>query len=346
MLNVVIAKMKHYHQSSVPGQNILRETHLERIISLIPLDYYWTWTILGLMFLVASILISLFFERSLIHLPAFLILSLLFALEGIAITWAHKRIFIFRDIILEIIDSDHFMIAQKYQSQINMIFNNKRMFLFGMFLIAIAHLSGIDYHEFSFHSAITNSFISLFYYITVYILGAGLYVMIMTAWGVHKIGHYPFHVSALFSPAIQSLGILYSKFTLLASTVYIVWGLFHAIVPPRFSSQQLAIWFGFFAVMLLAYFVLPQYSIHKIMERTKNEKAKVFTPMLREAALEAFQNPVDENISKLKIMLDIQHQLDKRSNWPFSFYEILHIILLIIIPLVVVSLEVLYGVEK
>jgi len=338
--------MKQYHQLSVPGEHILHETHIERVISLVPLNYYWTWAILGLMILLVSILISLIIERSLTHLPAFLILTILLALEGIVITWSHRRMVIFRDTILEIVDSDHFIIAEKYQKQMNIIFNNKGMFIFGMLLIAIAHLSGIDYHEFSFISNITNSFISLVYYITVYILGAGLYVMIMTAWGVHKIGHYPFHVSALFSPAIQSLGILYSKFTLLASTVYIIWGGFHAVVPPRFSSQHLVIWFGIFAVLLSAYFILPQYSIHKMMERTKNEKAKALAPLLRSAALEALQNPVDENISKFKIMLDIQHQLDKRSNWPFSFYEILHIMLLIIIPLVVVSLEVLLGVEK
>jgi hypothetical protein len=41
----------------------------------------------------------------------------------------------------------------------------------------------------------------------------------------------------------------------------------------------------------------------------------------------------------LKNLLQIQNKIDKMSEWPFSSYEILHIVLIVIIPLVIVGLE-------
>jgi hypothetical protein len=338
--------MKHYHHLFRAESQKFHETHLERILSLAPFPYYWTWSIIGFMFFLISTFISLFYEKSLTFVYVFLVLSILLACQGTVITWAHNKMILFRDTFIEIVDEDHFEIADKYEKQLRIIFNDRGMFISAIALIALAHVTKIDYHEFSFHSIFTNTFINLFYYLTVYILGAGLYVMIMTAWGVHRIGHYSLHVSALFTTTIRSLGILYSKFTILACIIYIIWGIFHALVPPKFSSLQLVIWFGSFAILLIAYFVLPQYSIHQMMVRIKTEKIKTFSPLLRCAAVAAFQSPIDENVSTLKVLLDTQHQIDKMSDWPFSFYEILHIALLITIPLIVVTLEVLLGVVK
>ncbi len=83
-----------------------------------------------------------------------------------------------------------------------------------------------------------------------------------------------------------------------------------------------------------------------MMVKTKKEKAETFSYQLRSVAYESFENPIEENISTLKCLLDIQYQLDKMSDWPFSFYEILHIALIIIIPIFVVTLEVIFGVVK
>jgi len=322
------------------------KTHLERIISIVPLPYYWAWSIFGLAFLLISIGILYFFEKSFRFIYVFLVLSVLIAWQGAGLTWAHKRIISFKDSFIDIADMPHDEIAERYEDQMKIIFNDKGMLLSAVLLIVFVHITGIDYHEFEFQSFSANAFSSFFYYLTVYVLGAGLYAMIMTAWAVHKIGGIPLHVNALFSKNIQSLGLLYSKFTIFACTVYIMWGVFHQLVPPEFSSLKLVVWFGSFAILLIAYFVLPQYGIHQMMLKTKKEKAESFSFQLRSVAYEAFKNPIEENISILKCLLDIQHQLDKMSDWPFSFYEILHIALIIVIPLFVVTLEVLFGVVK
>jgi hypothetical protein len=298
------------------------------------------------MLFLISIFILLFIERSSAFISVFLVLSILVAWQGTGITWAHRRITSFEDNLKEIVDMPRDEVARRYMSQVAIIFNDRGMAISGLLFIAIVHITGIDYHEFSFQSIYTSVFANVFYYLTVYILGAGLYVMIMTAWGVHRIGKIPLHVNALFSRSIQSLGVLYSKFTIMACAVYILWGVFHILVPPQFSSLQLMIWFASFAVLLIAYFVVPQYSIHQMMVKTKKEKIETFSSKLRKVAYETFRDPLQENVSILKSLLDIQHQLDDMSDWPFSFYEIVHITLIIVIPVAVVALVVLLGVIK
>ena len=333
------------HLPRVEASGIHR-THLERIISLIPLSYFWAWAVVGAVLFLISVYILLFIERSGAFISVFLVLSILVAWQGAGVTWAHRRITSFEDNLKEIVDMPRDEVARRYKSQIAIIFNDRGMAVSGLLLLGIVHITGIDYHEFSFQSIYTSAFANVFYYLTVYILGAGLYVMIMTAWGVHRIGRIPLHVNALFSKSIRSLGVLYSKFTIMASAVYILWGVFHMLVPPKFSSLQLMIWFASFAALLTAYFIVPQYSIHQMMVKTKKEKIETFSSKLRKVAFETFRNPMQENVSMLRSLLDIQHQLDEMSDWPFSFYEILHITLIIIVPVSVVAMEALLGVIK
>jgi hypothetical protein len=177
-------------------------------------------------------------------------------------------------------------------------------------------------------------------------MGIGLYVMIMTASAVHKIGSLPLTANVLFSKDIQAIGILYSEFTIYAASIYITWVIFLISTPLRLPSQERTIGFLIFAVLLCAYFVLPQHGIHEMMVRTKREKTDIFSSQLRAVASDTFKDPNDVNVLSLTDLLDIQYRLDEMSEWPFSFYEILHIGLITIIPLIVLSLELLPGVIK
>jgi len=54
--------------------------------------------------------------------------------------------------------------------------------------------------------------------------------------------------------------------------------------------------------------------------------------------------PNKESIFNLRTYLDIEQQLDEMCVWPFGSYEILHIVLIVIIPFVVVLLEIMFGI--
>lgn len=329
--------------STARGQS--RKTHLEKLISLIPAPYYYGWLIFTSVFLAISCAVLVLFEGSFRHIDVFLIISIVVALEGTAINWAHNRLRSFADILLNIVDLPKDVIIESCEGYEADIFDDKKLIVSALFFIAFVHFSGIDYHVVSFNSNIPNIILNIGYYFGVYLMGVGLYVMIMTALTVHKIGSLPVHVEASFSD-FHAIGVLYSEFTLYAASVYVIWGFFHMIVPPRFSSLQMILWFLGFAIVLFAYFILPQYNIHRMMASAKKEKSELFSSRLRAALDESFEVPTKENASYLKDMLAVQNQLNQMHEWPFGGYEILHLVLIIIIPLVVVLLEVIFGVIK
>jgi hypothetical protein len=319
--------------------------HLERIISIIPVPYYWGWMILGGLFFLFSLLLLLFFEQSLAYVCVSLILSILIALQGILITWALKKIRLFRDILLESVDLPKEEIFNWYEKNYAIITNHKRMIISGFLLIVLIHVLGIDNQGFSFQSFPSYIFIKFEYYFASYITGLGLYALIMMAIMVHKISYLPLNVNVFLSN-IQDIGILYSKFTICAAVIYSTWGVFHRLVPLRFSSLEMTLWFVFFGMFLIIYFIMPQYSIHKIIVKTKKEKAAIFSSQLRTTLAGTFNNPTSSDVTYLKDMLVIQHQLDAISEWPFSSYEVLHIALIVVIPFIVVALEVLMGILR
>ncbi|MGB5100599.1 MAG: hypothetical protein WBN94_08390, partial [Methanothrix sp.] len=290
-------------------------------------------------------LILMLFEKTFRYLDAFLIISVIIALEGTIISWAHNKIESFENILMSIVDLPKGAIIETCRKQKADIFNEREMIIFAIIFIIFVHITGIDYHAVSFNTSISFFIFKFLYYIAVYLEGAGLYILIMTAFAVHKIGALPLRVDALYSD-FHAIGLLYSKFTICAACVYVIWGFFHIIVPPQFSSLQMILWFVSFAFLLFAYFILPQYSIHNMMRSTKKEKIERLSSQLRAAMDGSFEVPTDRNLSHLKDIFIVQDKLNQMCEWPFGTCELLYITLIIIIPFVIVLLEIALGIIK
>jgi hypothetical protein len=318
---------------------------LEKLISLIPAPYYLGWLLFAAAFFSISCLVLMLFEKSFRYVDGFLITSAIIGLQGTAINWAHNRIKSFHDILPNIVNQPREVIIRSFEKQEADIFNDKKMVIFVIVFIIFVHIFGIDHHAIPFDSSISDIVFKIGYYFAVYIEGAGLYILIMTALTVHKIGKLPLQVSALFSD-LHAIGMLYSNFTIYAASAYVMWGIFHMIVPPQFSSLQMILWFSSFAVLLFAYFMLAQVSIHGMMTSTKKEKTEMFSSQMSAALEEPFRVPNKENASYLKDMLSVHNQLDQMCDWPFGSHEILQIALILIIPLIVVLIEIFYGIIK
>ena len=304
--------------SSSEDRNI-NQMHLVRLISMIPGPYYVGWTLILIAILLVSFFILLRFERSFVYLDTFCIISVIIAMEGLIISWAHNKWDSFQDVLLGIVDlrrEDIIKISQKLAEE---IFNNTKMIAFTMLFILLVHLVGIDHHELSFDSDVSYFAFKSAYYLAVYLEGAGLYILIMTALAVHNIGHLPMRLDALYSD-FHAIGTIYSQFTICAAMVYIVWGFFQIVVPPQFSSLQTIVWFSGFALVLFAYFLLPQYSIHKMMISTKKERFELFSSQMRAAMDGPLEIPTDENVSRLRDLFLVQDKLNKMSEWPFAHF--------------------------
>jgi len=321
-------------------------THLERLLSLIPVPYYWAGAIIGAIIFISTSVITVWFENNLDYIWPCFVLSTLVALQSTIVFWAHKKIILFKDILIDIVELPKQMTLKWYETQEMNIFNDKMMILVGVSLTILAHNIGLDNFGFSFNSTYSYFLFRFDYYFAHYIMGAGLYVWIATAWMLYQLSKLPLDINILLSKNIRFKGVLYSKFTICAIVVYLVWGIFHLSTPARLKSPQSMIWFTSFALILLGYFILPQYNIYKIIVKTKREKLEVFSSRLRAKAEETFRNPTYENFTYLNKMLGVQERLDEMSEWPFGSYEILHIVLIIIIPLMVLILEVVFKIIR
>lgn len=318
----------------------------ERFVSLIPVPYYWGWALFAwLIFL--SISIAIFhFEDSFSYVPSVFILSILMAQQPIIVVWAHKRLNLFKEYLLDIVDLPEKEIINWYESQMAIAFDNKRMFASGVLVTILVHLVGLDQFGFKFQSFYSYTIIEIDYILTHILMGAGLYPLLFTAIMVYKISKFPLKINIILSKNLQIKGLLYSKLTICATSVYMIWGCFYLSTPAKLSTQWDISWFSFFALVLLAYFILPQYSIHQMITKTKKEKLEKFSKRLMNKAEEAFDGPNKDNISCLMNFLDIEHQLEEMCVWPFGSYEILHIVLIVTIPFIVVLLEVVFGIMK
>lgn len=321
----------------------INQMHLVRLISMIPGPYYLGWALISTAVLLVSFLILLRFEKSLLYLDIFCIVSIIIAMEGLIISWAHDKWDLFQNVLIGIVDLPREDIVNLSQKQAAEIFNDTKMIAFALLFILLVHLVGVDYHGLSFGSDISYFAFMSAYYLAVYLEGAGLYILIMTALAVHNIGLLPLRVDALYSD-FHSIGMIYSKFTICAAMVYIVWGFFQIVIPLQFSSFQMIAWFSGFAIILFAYFLLPQYSIHKMMISTKKERFEFFSSQLRAAMDGPLEVPTDENVSQLRDMLMVQDKLNKMSEWPFGWRELLYISVIIIIPLIIILLEIALGI--
>ena len=321
-------------------------THLENFLSLIPISYYWAGSIIGVMLFFCSSIIIIYFENNFDYIWPCFVLSTLVALQSIIVFWAHEKIILFKDILIDIVELPKQMTLKWYETQELNIFNDKMMILAGVSMTILAHNLGLDYFGFSFKSTYSYSLLRFDYYFAHYIMGAGLYVWMATAWMLYQFSKLPLDINILLSKNIRFKGVLYSKFTVCAIVVYLVWGVFHLSTPARLTSPQSMLWFSSFALILLGYFILPQYNIYQIIVKTKKEKLVVFSSRLSAKVEETFRNPTYENFTYLNKMLGVQERLDEMSEWPFGSYEILHIVLIIIIPLMVLILEVIFKIVR
>lgn len=220
------------------------------------------------------------------------------------------------------------------------------MFASGVIINIILHLLGANQFGFTFKSFYSYAILESDYSFTHFFMGFGLYPLFLTALMVHKITKLPLNINVLLSKNLQIKGLLYSKFTICAASVYAAWGLFRLSTPARLTAWQDISLYSFFALLLLSYFILPQYSIHQMIIKTKKEKLEMFSKQVSARAKEAFSNPTKDNISCLRNFLDIEQQLDAMCVWPFGSYEVLHIVLIVIIPFMVVLLEIIFGIIK
>lgn len=245
-------------------------------------------------------------------------------------------------------------VGRWFQEQLGAILNSKWMGFLGS-AVAVGIVSTVAYvtEWYSFpHSWFGNN-IYLKLYLTIvlgivsFCMGAHVWLLFATALFVRRLGKIKIVKVSIYqhpSTSVKAIGTLFFKFSFSALGIYILW-ILAVLSSPLKEEVGYAIlgWIIVMGILLVAYFVFPQYEIHKIMSELKHEKMRSFSKYLESSLESAIESPTSENVTRLKELFELQKHLDGMDDWPFNIQQILSILGAIIIPILLVILKILFD---
>lgn len=326
--------------------------HQEKLVSKIPFPYPITWLIIGGLVFFVHFLTLQFYEESMKLLEVSIILSILICFEGGVIIWASKELAKFYTVLSNVVDLSKEDIIKWYNEQLKNVFNNKRAFIVGL-IIASGILLTVNLNPswpswfISSNAKISFNFLLL---VVAYLMGAGLYVMIMTAVLVDSISKLPLRISIYQHPttSIKALGYLLLKFSFCGVIVYSLWisAILYSPLAKNFNNPIILLWIITLGIIILSYFIIPQYKIHKIMVNEKHEKLRKLSSHSDEAIEPVTKGPTAKNTDRLRGLLEIQQHLNGIEDWPFNMKSIISLLSAVIIPILAVIINIIFSHPK
>ena len=90
---------------------------------------------------------------------------------------------------------------------------------------------------------------------------------------------------------------------------------------------------GLFSLVIVAMFIVPQYNLHKLMVREKNNKMKGLGKKLDEAlAAATAESASSEHVRLANDILQLRKGLSEASEWPCEFKSLAMVLGSVLIP--------------
>lgn len=324
-------------------------THQERIVSRIPLPYPLAWLILGELVFLIHFLTVQFYEASTRLILGSITLSILIFLQGSVIVWASRQLENFYTVFSCFVCLSKEDRMKWYNEQMQSVFNNKISFFSGL-TVGLGILLTVNLNPSWpswFTSPITKISFNFLLAIAAYLMGAAFYVAIMTGVFIINISKLPLKISIYQHPntSVTAIGYMFVKFAFATVIVYSLWVVAMLCSPlvKTLADSIILFWVLFYGLFTLLYFIIPQYKVHDLMAKEKHEKIRKFSSRLDDAMEMVTENPTAKNIVRLRQLLEIQHQLNEMQHWPFDMRSFLYVLSAVIIPLVVVAINCIFG---
>lgn len=135
---------------------------------------------------------------------------------------------------------------------------------------------------------------------------------------------------------IRLLGKFILRTTLFAIIPYVCSITARHIGGWNFGSL-LVVWFALFGISILFYLFWPLYNIHKAMIREKDRKLNLISGELN--ALLGNSRLEQENIQKIRNLLEIRGHLEQTNTWPFDMNKAVGILSALVIPLASILID-------
>lgn len=135
---------------------------------------------------------------------------------------------------------------------------------------------------------------------------------------------------------IRMLGKFILRTTLFAIIPYVCSITARHIGGWNFGSL-LVVWFSLFGISILFYLFWPIYNIHKAMIREKDRKLNLISGELN--SLLGNSRLEQENIQKIRNLLEIRGHLEQTNTWPFDMNKAVGILSALVIPLASIIID-------
>jgi len=311
----------------------------EKLARVFPIPYPVVWMIYSCILLTPHIFLLLTSKETSLLIPH-LIMGFLPANLSIATIWFSKLLERFTPSMFIFIDWPKDKCLKWYDSEINSIFNSKRMCHSGI-LMAVVMLPFVLIGPLMPKYIWAQTTFLIIMFILNFFAGSMIYTMIRMWIMVYKIGNIKeIKVSVYQHPvtSVKAVGKLLSRITLTIVAIYI-FGVSYLI----FSKPDVIMFLmcSFFGIFVIAFFIFPQIKIHKIMSKIKHKRLRQFSVHIEEALQAVTSDPSGKNVQKVRELFEIQQSLNQMGEWPFDTKLLFTILTGVGIPIALVLLQML-----
>jgi hypothetical protein len=306
----------------------------ERLVSWMPIHWAASWAILSELLFFGAFLTTRHFEVDLQYWQFFLFGSLGVYISGVGLIWGSRVLCTFKGELDLFIGTSAADLSDWFRGHVARMFGrNARCAIFAVFwgalFVFVIVLAGrmwpvtlggrIAFCCFTFASA--------------WVMGFMLASVMPYVAMVRHMARLDTVVSCRMQGIYQVIGRTSLKFTLVGVAIYMAY-LMAAFtgLPGLGSSIYLLI--AVMALILIGFFVVPQFGVHRMMVATKRRNLFECERRLNKLREEFDENPNGAKAEFLRAMRERYAELEKQPEWPFNMRMVASVVCSVFLPLV------------
>lgn len=244
-------------------------------------------------------------------------------------------------------------IGQWYSNELRRIFSSTGMILTGIAVSALAMWSFTYMTEWYTKPVIWwgtspgDWTVTIVVSFLAFLCGMALYLIIQLAFLIHRIPDLPLQMTIYQHPSvsISAVGTVLQKFTTIcAITVGLISLTAIPLSPFRYQMGVILIgWLTFAGLVVVGFFIFPQYRLHIAMSNAKANKLRTFSTTLSKALDKAIQHPTSDQIAYVKELFGIYQCLIEMPEWPFNARSFLSLLSAVVFPILLSVIQQFIG---
>lgn len=316
----------------------------QRLLRSIPLPLWLAWLIFWQVLFLLDYLFTWRIDDGSAYTLVFASLNLFFASLCIIMMYCSKILIRLFSHLTKFIDEDRPTLIAWYTNKLKQSYEGAWPVISGIVISAMVIIS-----IFPLIDQLTPAINYIFYYRLSY-LALGFFFLGVALWAQLQVTLLPIEltrkklkvsINQFAGNGLQALGSSYLKMSMAISVSFILI-VMTAIAAPFENNMIVLIWLGIAALLIFAFFLLPQVGIHRVMVSEKTNRMAGFTQHLEETMDKTLKDPSAENMQRLKELFEVQNHLKGMNEWPFDLTSIWQLLTALIIPIILAAIEILF----